>query len=72
MLVSPVQNQPSGKTHIVLKSKQAWIVIDILLSADLKMWFAQVNKTTETEKVVSSAKQCTWIIIALFEYVQDD
>lgn len=37
MHTSLVQNQPSGKTHIVLKYEQVWIVIDIVWSADLKM-----------------------------------
>lgn len=54
MHTSLVQNQPSGKTHIVLTYEQVWIVIDIVWSADLKMWFSQVNKTTENV----SARQC--------------
>lgn len=45
MRVNPVQKQPNGKAHIVLKSKQARIVVGILWSADLKMSFQQVNKS---------------------------
>lgn len=44
------KNKPRGKSHIVLKPEQAWIVVTILWSADLKMSFLQVNKTT-VEKV---------------------
>lgn len=45
------KNKPGGRSHIVSKSEQARIVVTILWSADLKMSFLQVNKTTLGEKV---------------------
>lgn len=73
MHVRPVQEQPSGKTHIVLQSEQAWIVDGILWSADFKMSLLQVNTTREPlrKRCLCSVKQSTRFLITL-SYYDDD